>query len=620
MALPSDLKHGTLVQILNTENVAQRFPDLVGELATVDKVPVYPSTWFTVKISQQPARTVKMQPTALKLVSNFPVVSPHEENAPVKNRPGRPRSTSIDSTSNDKRPRANSTTEVPSHAHTLTLGAEVVIRATESVLQRTPHLAGQIGYVKEVPIHPATWFKVRLSDNTVHTFRPSALRLASQPEEEMVENSPYRPLPATRGKTGSAKSTHTSSGPLPPELSLPPPAQPEDFLKPGVKVKIVSGRLHGQIATIIRVTNGWIQIETSSGEIAKRAADLELFNGNNLSGFEENVGIVETKRGRGRPARHSKPNRYYHNDGSDDTPVSKYKRLSVPSTHAMESFKEKYEDENSYHDNMATDSERKSFGYQNYDDSVISYGDTQRFAPDYDQVEEENDYEIPDAWKTLDIPFADPARKQQKLENSQKYVDTQNDIVMHRPDLKYWLGQIKGCMVDGLGNEKSRGDICPVCATEKWVGGKMCWNETCSSSPIYLFRDQRTPRTAEVTVEQTPNKSYLEESASAATDCDSIIKTTSEEEELPSISNVYSNDSTTTTQSHVTFSSSVHDDEPLPAGFKRPREDSIATTDVEGITPERSWSSEDLAMRGLSSASPLTLPPNIGNTTATTVV
>ena len=86
MALPSHLKHGTLVQILNTENVAQRFPDLVGELATVDKVPVYPSTWFTVKISQQPTRTVKMQPTALKLVSNSPAVSPHEENAPVKNR------------------------------------------------------------------------------------------------------------------------------------------------------------------------------------------------------------------------------------------------------------------------------------------------------------------------------------------------------------------------------------------------------------------------------------------------------------------------------------------------------------------------------------------------------
>jgi len=91
----------------------------------------------------------------------------------------------------------------------------------------------------------------------------------------------------------------------------------------------------------------------------------------------------------------------------------------------------------------------------------------------------------------------------------------------------------------------------------------------------------------------------------------------SEEQQTPSISHIYSNDSTTTTQSHVTFS--TVDEEPL-SGFKRPRGDSIATTDVEGVTPERTWSSEDLAMKGLSSAAPLTLPPNGGNTIATVVM
>ena len=204
-------------------------------------------------------------------------------------RPGRPRSNSIDSNSNDRRPRSNSASEGTSHVHSLVLGAEVVIRATDSVLQRTPHLAGQIGYVKEVPVHPATWFKIRLSDNTVHTFRPSALRLSSQPEEEMVENSPYRPLPATRNKTGSAKSSFAVE---PPALSLPPPAHSEDIFKPGVNVRIISGRLNGQVATVLRVTNGWIQVETCSGELAKRAADLEVC-GNNLSGFEDNLSIIE---------------------------------------------------------------------------------------------------------------------------------------------------------------------------------------------------------------------------------------------------------------------------------------------------------------------------------------
>ena len=76
-------------------------------------------------------------------------------------------------------------------------------------MQRTPHLVGQIGYIREVPVHPATWFKVTLSDGSVATFRPSALRLSSQPEEEMVENSPYRPLPSLRTmKVSDEKSSH----------------------------------------------------------------------------------------------------------------------------------------------------------------------------------------------------------------------------------------------------------------------------------------------------------------------------------------------------------------------------------------------------------------------------
>ena len=86
MALPSDLKQGTVVQVVRTDNVVQRFPELIGKLATIDKVPVYPSTWFTVKILQQPARTVKMQPTALKVASISPKFASNDENVPVKNR------------------------------------------------------------------------------------------------------------------------------------------------------------------------------------------------------------------------------------------------------------------------------------------------------------------------------------------------------------------------------------------------------------------------------------------------------------------------------------------------------------------------------------------------------
>lgn len=484
----------------------------------------------------------------------------------------------------------------------------MVIRATESVLQRTPHLAGQIGYVKEVPVHPATWFKVRLADNTVHTFRPSALRLSSQPEEEMIENSPYRPLPTTRNKTGSAKSTQASSAPALPTLSLPPPAHSEDVFKPGLKVRIISGRLHGQLATVVRVTNGWIQVETSTGEVAKRAVDLEICDGK-LSGF---VGIVEARRGRGRPVRPSKPNRYY-NGYNNEAPVVTYTRLKVPSAN-VENFQERYDSDTA--DNSDCDSinenDDQNCSMDNYENTHVS-------------TYEEDDYEISEIWKDLDIPFADPTRKQKRRKCFQRYVDFQHEVVTSRPDIKHWLNEIKGCSVDGFGNEKAVGDICPVCATEKWVGGKMCWNETCSISPIYLFRDQQTAIVSESadavpsdgTTINLDQNAVSGEYTAPVDNFSNVMNSFSEEQQTPSISHVYSNDSTTTTQSHVTFS--AVDEEPL-SGFKRPRGDSIATTDVEGVTPERTWSSEDLAMKGLSSAAPLTLPPNGGNTIATVVM
>ena len=89
MALPSDLKQGTSVTILKTENVLQRFPDLVGCVAKIEKVPVHPSTWFTVKTPQN--QTVKLQSTAMKLCKSGANenIGNSEENAsdaPIKNR------------------------------------------------------------------------------------------------------------------------------------------------------------------------------------------------------------------------------------------------------------------------------------------------------------------------------------------------------------------------------------------------------------------------------------------------------------------------------------------------------------------------------------------------------
>ena len=55
-------------------------------------------------------------------------------------------------------------------------GQRVVIFANDTVMNRSPHLVGQIGTVVAVPVHPVTWFKVEFDDKSVHTFRPSALK------------------------------------------------------------------------------------------------------------------------------------------------------------------------------------------------------------------------------------------------------------------------------------------------------------------------------------------------------------------------------------------------------------------------------------------------------------
>ena len=48
-----------------------------------------------------------------------------------------------------------------------TKGVAVKIVGTDNVLQRVPHLVGCIGTVREVPVHPNTWFKIEFSDGKI---------------------------------------------------------------------------------------------------------------------------------------------------------------------------------------------------------------------------------------------------------------------------------------------------------------------------------------------------------------------------------------------------------------------------------------------------------------------
>lgn len=540
-----NLKVGTNVKILNTENVMHRWPNAVGATATIDKVPVHPSTWFSVKLHTT-KQILKLQPTALKIMctgsQNKPdsivnnengTIEMQQKQAPVIERtkpgPGRPRTNSVDSTDSKRK---SSIAIAPqnsldfSHAHTLTLGSEVVIRATETVLQRTPHLAGQIGYVKEVPVHPATWFKVRFPDGSVSTFRPSALRLSSQKEEEMSEISPYRPLP-------SGKPKHTA------KLLTPAVSSDSDF-KPGMVVRVSYGKNYGLTGKVLSASNGWVQLQTSSEFLAKRSSDLDVVEDASY------LPLTESNTKNGRPNRPIKPNRFY---GDIET---------------------------SY--NVITGRSARTDSFDHYETSVYKRNASNR-SQSFD------DYNIPDRWKNLNLPLVDENMIRAKRELVQKYVDRHADHMRRRPDLKYWLDRIRGVPVVETFEKQVTCDVveerCQICLHEKWAGGKFCWNESCSSSPAFGMSHRRLDTVPAVATIATNNHMSNDTSMDISTQVESCNIHPSVDEHTATAPD--------DTQTYTTTTDIL--------GVKRPRSDSIAMTDCEGRTPERSWSMENLLLR-----------------------
>lgn len=63
-------------------------------------------------------------------------------------------------------------------------GALVRVLTTPDVEQRVPHTVNKVGVIEEVPMHPNTWFKVRIRDgDVVYKYRPSALQVLDEGED-----------------------------------------------------------------------------------------------------------------------------------------------------------------------------------------------------------------------------------------------------------------------------------------------------------------------------------------------------------------------------------------------------------------------------------------------------
>ncbi|KAH8054686.1 hypothetical protein JL722_8628 [Aureococcus anophagefferens] len=162
-----------------------------------------------------------------------------------------------------------------SHAQSLKRGTQVTIHRTENVQQRAPHLIGRIGTIKEVPQHPNTWFKVQFADRRVCTFRPSALRRVANGAGDPAKRKPGKgkDLSDDELETKATKSKDRGARLLSSVLTGRA-VDAERWV--GMYVRIRVGRLGGQIGRILRSGNGWVQLRTTRGEIAKRAYELEL--------------------------------------------------------------------------------------------------------------------------------------------------------------------------------------------------------------------------------------------------------------------------------------------------------------------------------------------------------
>lgn len=246
---------GNLVVIEESDYALKRYPDSIGKEAIIDALPGGPGGNFVLHLRDGQA-TVKLPAGSFKLLDDGP------EGSTTGDTP--------DTRSEDS---YRSSPTVP-----LRQGMRVVILGTNNAIQRAAHLVDEVGTLKEVPMHPATWYKVEFGDGTVATFRPSAL----QPVDP--EGQPMFPLPKRKVEKVEPKVENVVEPPVcrssgrnsPAAVRLLSTTDPDSW--PGRRVRVNSiGRGAGAEGTVRSTGNGWVQVELDGSEVlAKRAYELDI--------------------------------------------------------------------------------------------------------------------------------------------------------------------------------------------------------------------------------------------------------------------------------------------------------------------------------------------------------
>lgn len=209
---------GMRVLIIANENMSSRIAPYVDTWATLQDIPTFPNTWFTVVTYDN--KDFKLRKTQFLLPNQVTRFVRREESSSnadsstsssVTQAQARgieyPKSFSIPSASslhpgistNGNIRSKNSTQRLSgSHSGTTTSGMvdiydhikpgmRVKITPNNDVLRFTPDLVGKDAEIVEVPVHPNTWFKVRLLDGKQVKLRKTAIHIEN--EKDLIRDS-----------------------------------------------------------------------------------------------------------------------------------------------------------------------------------------------------------------------------------------------------------------------------------------------------------------------------------------------------------------------------------------------------------------------------------------------
>ncbi|KAJ1440622.1 hypothetical protein B484DRAFT_141162 [Ochromonadaceae sp. CCMP2298] len=263
----------------------------------------------------------------------------------------------------------------------------------------------------------------------------------------------------------------------------------------GRKVVVANGRHAGQAARVVSSGNGWVQIATSTGEVAKRAYELQV---SEISGGGVSGGPGEAARKRMRAGGAGLGFGDYLEQGMGEG------EGGYVSTLGLENGAGGRKRPRAYSDSLCL-SPRSSGGPFSFEvtqdvSSVpasvlfsLHHSHTHAHAQIKDHIGArgagggvEGRYN----YRPRQAPIKSQAIIDAKYGYTAKYVNRHLQKLGNRPNLVDWKQQIDSSMVHCVTFERAsaRGfdaNHCDVCSHEKWNCARFCWNEHCPVSPVY---------------------------------------------------------------------------------------------------------------------------------------